>query len=579
MAPAASTLRQELLAAAADVEPRGAAPLEPADAAPAGADGPAGGLTNGQAFASVVKCALGAGVFALPLTFQRAGWLLGAGATVAMAAACTHTMGMLVQSERRVRHLTGAPRALTYPQLAGQVLAEGERARAAVTLGVGVLIVAGSVAVCGAFVAFVTGTLALELGVPRRAVLAAACALELVLCQLRSFALLSRASGVGNAAIGAGFGVVLAYGLVHAPPPRLALRALLVLARPAELARALGPIAFNFAVHFSLLPVGQATREPAAFGRVVRGAFGLLAVLDASFATACVALYGDRLRSNVIDSIGADAAREAAAASASAVSAAAAAAATAPHLEPGGGGVGGGGLLASLGAVISVGGRHRLAQLAVSMTKWLLSLSLLLTVPLVMAAARELVEGACAAALDGASARRELRRRAAVAGGIGVDEGGDEADAAASAAAEAAAPGSQQLAQPAWRAWRVRVCGLGVGARALLSTCVRAALTGCLGLLVLAVPDFGLLVGFAGGVAAAGCGLVLPPLIHARTHRLWLTRAALLTHCLISGLGVVVVVTSCYSTLRDALEHHAAHSAAHHHGHRGGHSGPPHPPP
>lgn len=397
------------------------------------------GLSAAEAFATTVKCLLGAGVFSLPLAFSRAGWLASAALTLLMAGVSTSTMEMLVQSERRVAQILDVDR-LTYPQLVAHALDGLVPARVADGL-VRALITGASVLVSAAYVAFVTTTLAIELGTPRGAVLLACFAAEACLCQLRDFRWLSRASALGNAAIGLGCAVVVAYGARRARAP-LAGGLLGALGAPVHwraLPRVLGPLAFSFAVHFTLLPVGQAMRAKGEFARLVGRAFGLLALFDCAFALSCTALYGDTLRANVLDSM-ADR------------------------------GPAAGGSLASAGAA------------AAAASKWLLAVSLLLTVPLILAAARELVEEALLARVPRLAPRREI-----------------------------------------------------------VSTCVRLALVAVACGLVWLVADFGVLVTIAGGVAAAACGFVLPPLVHLRTHgtRLGAGARALRWGICLFGCGVL----------------------------------------
>lgn len=82
---------------------------------------------------------------------------------------------------------------------------------------------------------------------------------------------------------------------------------------------------------------------------------------------------------------------------------------------------------------------------------------------------------------------------------------------------------------------------------------MRAVLACSVVLLVYCVPDFGALVTIAGGVAAAACGFVLPPLVHMRTHAMQLSTLSLASHCAISLFGLGIMASSFFFTLLDAL--------------------------
>lgn len=505
----------------------------------------AAGITRGEALITVVKTLLGAGVFSLPLVFAQAGIVASAVTTLAMAAVSTHTMCMLAQSERRVAAILEQP-CVTFPVLVAHSLdgwvsprVSGGAVRAIITLA--------SVAVSAAYVALVTGTLSLELSLPHSAVLMCVGLVELALCQLRTFRLLSLTSGLGNLAITAGCAVVVAYGAMHAhgaphshgePSRTLGLAAgarasgasglsmlngvlagsggsapapFALLVHWPALPRVLGPLSFNFAVHFTLLPVSQAMAEPRAFGAVVSRAFSLLAVLDCAFAAMCCALYGAGLRANVIDSM-------------------------APAAASGAGDSGstddrGGGSVAAVSAI------------TVSVTKWLLAVSLLLTVPLIMAAARELVEEALLPP-------RALPLAAQAPGPSPSAMHGGSASSARDGSARGQQQGEEGALREADQARPLRRACCPSGA---LSTAVRAGLVGCVVLLVWCVPDFGALVTLAGGVAAAACGFVLPPLVNLRTHRMRLSRLSRASHVAISVFGVGIMVSSAYFAIADIV--------------------------
>ena len=216
--------------------------------------------------------------------------------------------------------------------------------------------------------------------------------------------------------------------------------------------------------------------------------------------------------------------------------------------------------------------------MAVLATKWLLALSLVLTVPLIMAAARELVEEALVAAMcatDGHS-QGEARERpcAAVrtashgvvdgAGSAERPEGEERSDGVYVAEQAGAEVGARSHGAPSAAEQGAHAGAHGEGpaphtvrdgARVALSTAVRAGLTGCTVLLVWGVPDFGALVTIAGGVAAAACGFVLPPVVHLRTHGRRLSAAARAAHATIALFGLGVMVISLFFTVADLIAH------------------------
>lgn len=402
------------------------------------------GLSEGEAFMNVMKVALGAGVFSLPLVFWEAGWGVSAVAAAVLAWLSSATMGMLVASERRVSTMEDRVR-LSYAEVVAAAY-DGVLPAAWTQLCVEWLIVVGCLVVCAAFMAFISVTIAQDLSQSQPVVLLAAAAVELGLCQVRSFRLLSCTSVVGNAATVCGCVVVIAHGLrVSDGIPRWPPAPVASLSRVPAI---LGPIAFNFAVHFSLFPIFHAMAQPRSFPRVTSRAFSVLAMLNVAFALACGAVYGDKLTPNIIDA-----------------------------LEP---------------------GDNLVDAIATRTVKWLISVSLLCSVPLVLASAREIVE-------------------ATISRWVGSPD---------------------------------RPVAHGTG---FVSTAVRGALVLVISLVVWRMPDFGALVTLAGGVAAASCGFVLPPLVHLRTHGLWITPASRALHITASVLGLAIMTISIVVAVADIM--------------------------
>lgn len=238
-------------------------------------------LSVDGARSQVAKVVMGAGTFAIPAAFARAGIVAGPILLVAVVALSWSTMSWLMEvtqsvsrrvgereedvdavaaapdsegGEPRQSH-AGAPSAdtpregqavLTYTAVVVHIM--GERGGKVCTT----LAIASSTGVCAAYLAFVATTLqsiplVAAWGLPTTSVVVLVAAVALLLTLLGSPAALARVAEVGNFAVLGGMLVVTFYALAYEESK---LHLLPTVGPLDELVRAFGEIAFLFLIHF-----------------------------------------------------------------------------------------------------------------------------------------------------------------------------------------------------------------------------------------------------------------------------------------------------------------------------------------
>ncbi len=257
---------------------------------------------------NLMKCAFGAGAFALPRAFLDAGFALGIGLTFALGALAAATASMLLVAERNASLQRGGER-LQYPQLARAV--GGARGGALHWVCV-VGVVSCSCGICAVYVLFICETLhticearlahggVAPPSMNELALLTSPAVLALAL--LRSFRYLVVTSVVGDLAVLLALGATLAVGAYDGAK---ASPASLPLAQWSNAPNAAGAIAFLFLVHIILLPVAQSfrgdtEREQRKLVPVVWWSYALIATVNAAFAATCVCLFGTDTKPTVI---------------------------------------------------------------------------------------------------------------------------------------------------------------------------------------------------------------------------------------------------------------------------------------
>ena len=216
---------------------------------------PPGDSSPWQVAINLIKCAVGAGSFSLPAAWRLAGIWAALALTVALGALAALTACMLVACERRMSRDAG--RRLTYPEL---LLFTFPGKRGSILHAIAVFgITFTSVGVCVAYIDFIVGVLT---GLLRRAqyevmMLLFPCVLGLAL--LRSFRYLAFTSILGDVAVLAGLVGTVSFGVAQGASftPPSSLPAINV----AGLPQAAGNIAFLFLIHAVILPIAQSMRS------------------------------------------------------------------------------------------------------------------------------------------------------------------------------------------------------------------------------------------------------------------------------------------------------------------------------
>ena len=245
----------------------------------------------------MIKCAIGAGTFALPFAFHSAGILLSVVCTLLLGALSVYTIIILERAERAVSPDGGD---LSYPAVArlafpGAVCRGVNVAEAACLAGV----VATCFGVCAAYIDFCAGVLPPiflrycggHAGAPVFA--AAISPIVFLLSLIESAKTLSFTSMLGNVAVVAGIVGVVGGGAGKREA------GVGPLARPAGVPTFFGSTVFLFAIHIVVLPIahGMRPKRPAAkapnttFATAACWAFAVIAVVNAVFAGTSAVLF------------------------------------------------------------------------------------------------------------------------------------------------------------------------------------------------------------------------------------------------------------------------------------------------
>ena len=366
-----------------------------------------------QVAINLIKCAVGAGSFSLPAAWRAAGFWAALGLTVSLGALAALTACMLVACERRMSHEAG--RRLTYPELLLGTFPgrQGSVLHAIAATG----ITFTSVGVCVAYVDFIVGVLTGLLHRPQYEVMVLLFPIVLGLALLRSFRYLACTSILGDVAVAAGLVGTVSFGVAQGATftPPSALPAVNI----SEIPQAAGNIAFLFLIHAVVLPIAQSMRPdrtdqfhsvtgtfaPSArsFANVAWSSYAVITLGNVAFGGICYSLFAEETAPTVV-----------------------------LNLNSGSAGV------------VTI--------------QLLLCVDLLFTIPMVLAAGREICEGY------------------AMTSGLGV------------------------MHAPATRTLTRLVLVL-----AIFSTAA-------------AIPSFGDVVSLIGGLSNALLGLILPPLLHSPQH-------------------------------------------------------------
>lgn len=230
----------------------------PAVPAPEGGSSPLEGDSSPLAAGiNLVKCAVGAGSFSLPVAFKLAGFWPALVLTLSLGALATATAEWLTAAERKKSRELGVR--LTYPDLL-RACFPGRTGAALAILSLGGIIFT-SMGVCVAYVDFIVGALVdIIPNASQGAVMALLYPIVALLALLRSFRYLAFTSILGDVAVAAGLIGTIVIGIssgqrLEPPPTDINF---------AELPRAAGNIAFLFLIHVVILPIAQVCAVAAA---------------------------------------------------------------------------------------------------------------------------------------------------------------------------------------------------------------------------------------------------------------------------------------------------------------------------
>jgi amino acid permease len=315
--------RYSLLALAS----RGSVASGPAQAVP----DPSTGLSPVSVGINVVKCAVGAGSFSIPAAFLSGGFTVGIVSTIMLGVVGAFTAVLLLRAElyvrlRRMRAGFRDNEELTYPALAFHAF--GGRAgwcmQSLCVFGV----VVTSLGVCAAYVDFIGEALhqldALRSYDPK-ILTVATFPIVLGLALLRTFKYLTFTSILGDVAVVSGIVVTIGVGWskcgIHSP-------AALPKAPSdwSEVPKSIATIAFLFLIHVVLLPIASSLRTPPmdsadldhsktelaemvgdakvrSFTQVAVVSFVFITLLNVSFGAICALLFGANTKSNVLQNL------------------------------------------------------------------------------------------------------------------------------------------------------------------------------------------------------------------------------------------------------------------------------------
>jgi len=122
----------------------------------------------------------------------------------------------------------------------------------------------------------------------------------IALSWLRSFKLLVHTSLFGDVAVTAGIIAVLVYGFdINGLPNPGDLKAF----KPDTFSEFFGPAVFLFAIHVVVLPISQSMKEPTEFPKVVNWSFIVILIINGIFGFFGYLLYGEQVKGLVIDNV------------------------------------------------------------------------------------------------------------------------------------------------------------------------------------------------------------------------------------------------------------------------------------
>ena len=287
---------------------------------------PQGDSSPWQVAINLIKCAVGAGSFSLPAAWRSAGFWAALGLTMTLGALAALTACMLVACERRLSHQAG--RRLTYPELL-QVTFPGKQGSILHAIAVGGITFT-SLGVCVAYVDFIAGVLTGLTDYSQIEVMMMLFPCVLGLALLRSFRYLAFTSILGDAAVLAGLVGTVSFGIAQGAS--FTLPSSLPAVNVGGLPQAAGNIAFLFLIHAVILPIAQSmhsvsptstphatspgpadplcaicggaeSRSSPSFASVAWPSYAVITLGNVAFGGVCYALFAEKTEPNVLQNL------------------------------------------------------------------------------------------------------------------------------------------------------------------------------------------------------------------------------------------------------------------------------------
>jgi amino acid permease len=288
------------------------------------------GLTPWQTSLNLVKATIGAGSMGVPYAFKLGGPLpFTFVMTLVMGGLCAYTIVLLVKTERRlvssprgslgtleeklVEHESFEPEGvqltnLTYPQVAEHAFPGltislcGFRVNVLAAL-LHVIIQVIVLGVCVAYMDFIASTLPALFPI-LNAGYSILLVLPFFLCTafLRSFRFLAITSIIGDVAVIGTFIAVVAYGFADDNYGKLTLPTAKI---DGQVIGFINTVTFLFAVHANMLPIAQSMKDPDKdFEPTLYKTFLFIVLLNGVFALLCYSLFGSDIASPVTHNLG-----------------------------------------------------------------------------------------------------------------------------------------------------------------------------------------------------------------------------------------------------------------------------------
>ena len=255
-----------------------------------------------QTVIAVIKCALGAGSFILPRAFATSGILFSCFGTMLIGIICGLTLYMLsaCEAELREKHNVSEKQRLSYPDLGSLTFPSMQFSIGNNKVNImSTLILSGiiftSIGVSAVYMTFIISVLMEVFGsrgvnISKEEIAIIIFPIILSLLWIQDYRLLATLCAVGNTSVFAGYLVVITYGIQH---PEINGSALLIVENryPKDILGFFGNMSFLFAIHIVMLPILQKMKQKSDAAKVIVISYSLITAVNITFATISVILF------------------------------------------------------------------------------------------------------------------------------------------------------------------------------------------------------------------------------------------------------------------------------------------------